>query len=537
MNKDKCQCRIWKNGLDNIQCSIKKKDGTDFCWRHIKFGTEWWLGIITEPRPEEPIGPPNNKKPGRHYWNDQENPKKNTKKQLNNENTSSDNTFDGIMSGNSDISYENESKISLETSDSDNNSIEVECEKNIDDNENEIDDFNELSINITKSLTKKDKKDGGIFFTPKTIIKQDIDYILSIKSDIKTILEPSCGSCEFINYIDRRITECDIDCVELNKNIYDKIKGLKFKNKVLIKNEDFLKLDIDKRYDLICGNPPYFVYGKDKIPSEYKKYITGRANIFLIFILKCIDLLEEDGILSFVLPCNFLNCSYYNLVRVKIQEEFNILKIINHNSDTYLDTEQNTCSLIIQKNIQKKPLYYKKIHDMVIFNSTENINKLDLLQENSTTLDKMDFKVFVGRCVWNQVKELLTEDTTKTLLVYNGDIKNNKLNPVKYKNPDKKNYINKSGETGPLLVVNRGYGIGNYSFNYCLIDIEGEYLIENHLICIKSKTDMDKEILLKKYDTIIKSFNNPKTKEFIKLYFTNDAINTHELQYVFPIYV
>jgi len=500
INPNKCQCRIWTDiggelkgkSYDNKQCPRYKLNG-DFCKSHTKESNRCF-GLISEPTPEEPY-----KNGCRHWWYYQTKPLKKTKGDLVND----------IVN---DLSV-------LEIPEEDDN------------------DFNELSIDITKSLTKKDKKDGGIFFTPKTIIKQDIDYILSIKPDIKTILEPSCGSCEFINYIDRRITECEIDCVELNNNIYDKIKGLKFKNKVLIKNADFLKLDMDKRYDLICGNPPYFVYGKDKIPSEYKKYITGRANIFLIFILKCIDLLEEDGILSFVLACNFLNCSYYNLVREKIKEEFNILKIINHNSDTYLDTEQNTCSLIIQNNIQKKPLYHKNIHDMVIFNSTENINKLDLLQENSTTLDKMGFKVFVGKCVWNQVKELLTDDTTKTLLVYNGDIKNNKLNSVKYKNPEKKNYINKSGMKGPLLVVNRGYGVGNYSFTYCLIDIEGEYLIENHLICIKSKTDMDKEILLKKYDTIIKSFNNPKTKEFINLYCTNDAINTHELQCILPIYV
>ena len=220
-------------------------------------------------------------------------------------------------------------------------------------------------------------------------------------------------------------------------------------------------------------------------------------------------------------------------MREKIQDEFNILKIVNHDSETYLETEQNTCSVIIQK----KPIYHKRIGNMMVFNSTENISNIDELQLNSTTLDKMGFQVSVGKCVWNQEKEILTEDNTKTLLVYSGDIKGNKLEITKYTNKEKKNYIDKEGETGSLLVVNRGYGKGDYVFNYCLIDREGEYLIENHLICIKSKKDMNKEILLKKYDTIIKSFNNLKTKAFIKLYFTNDAINTRELQYILPIYL
>jgi len=78
VDPEKCQCRIWKNGMDNIQCSGKKKEG-DFCGRHYQLATsgEWWMGLITETRPEEPIGPPNAKNgPSRHYWTDQEKPEK-----------------------------------------------------------------------------------------------------------------------------------------------------------------------------------------------------------------------------------------------------------------------------------------------------------------------------------------------------------------------------------------------------------------------------------------------------------------------------
>ena len=60
------------------------------------------------------------------------------------------------------------------------------------------------------------------------------------------------------------------------------------------------------------------------------------------------------------------------------------------------------------------------------------------------------------------------------------------------------------------MVVNRGYGKGEYKFNYCLIDLKDkEYLIENHLICIKPKRN-EKEKLIKEYNKIIKSFENKK---------------------------
>ena len=87
-----------------------------------------------------------------------------------------------------------------------------------------------------------------------------------------------------------------------------------------------------------------------------------------------------------------------------------------------------------------------------------------------------------------------------------------------------------------MLIVNRGYGNGDYKFNYALIDPKTEYLCENHIISIVPKNEMIPSVLLKKYEQIISSFENTKTKEFIKLYFANNGINTMELQYVLPIY-
>ena len=106
----------------------------------------------------------------------------------------------------------------------------------------------------------------------------------------------------------------------------------------------------------------------------------------------------------------------------------------------------------------------------------------------------------------------------------------------KYKNDDKKNYIDKKGNNELLLVVNRGYGKGNYKFNYCIIDVPFDYLIENHLIVIKYKNEINKDDLMELYKKITKSFLNEKTSEFINIYFGNNAINTNELQYILPIF-
>jgi len=153
-----------------------------------------------------------------------------------------------------------------------------------------------------------------------------------------------------------------------------------------------------------------------------------------------------------------------------------------------------------------------------------------------TTLDKLNFNVSVGNVVWNQCKSILTDDNTKTRLIYSSDILESELGIKKYSNVEKKNYIDKKGWTEPILVINRGYGVGNYQFKYCLIYGDFEYLVENHLICIKYTKTVKRQELQLLYEKIIKSLELEKTRRFIELYFGNNSINTTELNYILPIY-
>ena len=64
-----------------------------------------------------------------------------------------------------------------------------------------------------------------------------------------------------------------------------------------------------------------------------------------------------------------------------------------------------------------------------------------------------------------------------------------------------------------------------------------DYLVENHLICIKSLEELERNKLLEKYKLIINSLKSKKTKSFIELYCGNNALNTKELAEVVPIYL
>ena len=399
--------------------------------------------------------------------------------------------------------------------------------------------FSSLSKELTKKLGSKEKKDNGIYFTPNSIITDMIDECKKHNKKIKTVLEPSCGSCQVVNKVDKAFENIKIDGIEFNNTIFTEIKELEHTNNTNLINDDYLKYYPEKKYDLIIGNPPYFVMSKKEVDAKYHQYFTGRPNIFVLFIIKALGELSMNGILAFVLPKNFLNCNYYNELRKHITENFKIVSVKDHSNEKYIETGQDTITLIVQKKNKKKIncKYVLKFGENTIFNTIDGIKKLKKYFKGATTLKAMKFEVKVGTVVWNQVKDKLTNDNTKTRLIYSSDIVDNKLSIKEYKNPEKNNFIDQEGSTDLLLVVNRGYGKGKYKFSYCLIDTEKEYLVENHLICIKSLEELERNILLEKYNLIINSLKSEKTKSFIELYCGNNALNTKELAEVVPIYL
>jgi len=436
-------------------------------------------------------------------------------------------------------------------------------------------EYSSISKTLTRQLSKEEKKNHGIYFTPPSCVKHNIDLLQPYLPQLKKVLEPSCGSGEYITALRQAAPHVRITGIEYNATIYPSIVPLQNAHVTLL-NEDFLLYPATK-YDLIIGNPPYYVMKKEAVPKEYHRYFEGRPNIFILFLLKALKLLEPNGLLSFVLPKNFLNCLYYDKTRAYISDHFQILHIVDCAAAKYLETQQDTIILILQQRakVNNKAFILKPFHTAyTIFISEASISEASIseasiseasiseasiseasigqasisaastsqasirdLYQNARSLWDLGFKVSVGTVVWNQCKDLLTDDASQTRLIYSSDIVENTLSPKKYSNAEKKNFITKAGLTRPMIVVNRGYGVGDYKFNYCLIDQQTPFLIENHLICIEAREDtLLRADLIGKYKKIIQSLTDKKTTEFIGLYFGNNAINTTELNHLLPIY-
>jgi hypothetical protein len=419
--------------------------------------------------------------------------------------------------------------------------------------------FNQLSLLLTKKLSKEIKKSQGIFFTPKSITNQLVSTALSfIKNQNNlSILEPACGTCEIVQHLDGILDNATFTCYELNQDIFQSISKLQFKNKTILANCDFIKVNNNELYDLIIGNPPYFVCKRESVPKQYKNHISGRPNMFGLFILHSLTKLKINGILAFIVPKSFFNSIYYASIRSYIRETCKILNIKDYkNNNDFLDTEQSTFGLVLQKlkndddinDDEKKDDSFLELDDCDYslripeggnFIFTPDAVQLKTYLKNSTTIQKLGLAVKTGTIVWNEKKELLNNDKTNTILLYNSNVTNdNKIQLTTFKNKDKGQYINLEGSTEPIIVVNRGNGNSNYNFKYAVIDdFKQPYLVENHLNMIYNESDMEKTQLISLYKKIIKSFEHEKTKEFIQLFFGNNGLSKTELETILPIYL
>jgi hypothetical protein len=412
-------------------------------------------------------------------------------------------------------------------------------------------EFSDLSRSITSKLSRDEKKRGGVFFTPPAVVAAalgDLDAHIDA-GRVRRVLEPSCGSGEFVSQLAAKYPDASVTGVELNDAIFADVQQLPeaVSGRAELIHDDFLRRDFGgERFDVIAGNPPYFVMKKSDVPAEYHPHFDGRPNIFILFILRALQLLAPGGLLCFVLPKSFLNCLYYSKTRELIHRDFTVASVVECSGD-YIDTKQDTVVVTVVNAAPAAPpapspfaMPTPGTAGGVVFFPADQVAEMRELTAGATTLREQGFSVSVGTVVWNQNKSILTDDPSKALLVYSSDIVNNTLRVKKYTNPAKKNYINREGSREPVLVINRGYGVGTYHFSHCLLNatVEDarELLVENHLICVRPTAPGPHAETAKRLRAVARSLNSERTRRFIQLYFGNSAINTTELATVLPIF-
>lgn len=132
------------------------------------------------------------------------------------------------------------------------------------------------------------KKELGQYFTVDESLQKFV--FDKTKNKGSTLLEPSMGAGHLLRLFLLSNPDYPAVCYELDNKIKPVVT---FSEAQTVTYGDFIKEKVPGKFKTIIGNPPYV-----------KKQ--GSLNLYLQFIEKCVDLLDVDGELIFIVPSDFL---------------------------------------------------------------------------------------------------------------------------------------------------------------------------------------------------------------------------------------
>lgn len=227
---------------------------------------------------------------------------------------------------------------------------------------------------LLNNMEKEKKFVLGQYFTKKKTVDRVLDLVLKYcNTDTKiSVLEPSAGTGNFILGLKEKefkdITECEVDPDLTNKPC------------------DFFIFPIEKKFDLIVGNPPFTKYNLKESYYYPSKYLNSpispilylppnlikkdKTQIENAFILKSIQhLSDKNSSIAFVLPISFFIAKKNKEVKEELSKRFSTI-IIYQNDKNWFEEPIPCCFAIFTNNED----YKNKI--LLLYEDEKNVEEI-----------------------------------------------------------------------------------------------------------------------------------------------------------------
>lgn len=383
----------------------------------------------------------------------------------------------------------------------------------------------------------------GQYFTPANIKSDIFEYVrqklpewLDETAPDGKALEPSAGTGELIELILRmgfkpdNVTAYEIE-PELRALLATKFGGTVIRG-------DFLDgTDPGDKYSLVLSNPPYVdlkgYVGGDIYREKYPEWLSSRTNIFVAFVGKSLEMLEEGGVGIFIVPTSIKYGPMTRPVRDYVAKNCEVL-FINEAGKFSEDANQDVIVIVVRKRKGADAGADADAPSRYVFNTGLDVilsSKPEVigLAKNRPKISDLSMKISNGAVVWNNpnVRKLLTNDPERgtTFLLYQGNIPktgtalNFPIQLARKNSADKAQWMTSAAGkklvTPPFIALTR---VGGSSSNFVLRSVVvksddpavsgKQVLAENHVIVIEGTPE--------NLEKINASFRRPEMIKFIQ---------------------
>lgn len=111
-----------------------------------------------------------------------------------------------------------------------------------------------------------------------------------------------------------------------------------------VRHGDFLLAPIPQRFDFVVGNPPYIRIEQlsPKLQAEYRRRfrtIFDRADLYVPFIERSLELLSEEGVLSFICADRWTLNQYGRRLRGLVSSQFHVRSYVDLHQTSPFDSD------------------------------------------------------------------------------------------------------------------------------------------------------------------------------------------------------
>lgn len=201
--------------------------------------------------------------------------------------------------------------------------------------------------------------------------------------------------------------------------------------------EQFPKVFEKGGFDVVIGNPPYLrVQGlRENFEKESKYYeqhyasATERFDFYVLFVERAFSLLNNNGLMSFILPHKFINASFGIGIRKFIYDNKALKFLIHFGSEqVFEDASVYTCLIGLSK-CENREFEFAKIAPKELNNSIEIENipedhlsdskKWNISSENdAVVLDKINKMPFMVKDVFKGIFQGIVSGDNKAFYLY-----------------------------------------------------------------------------------------------------------------------